>query len=94
MVLDSSWSEELAPSPIEVETVVINDLSPAGDRVAFHACRTGPYLSGLPGIEASSRAASARLDGAGFARVADGRVQSVRVVTDRMGTARVMLHGA
>lgn len=94
IVVDSSWYEPLAPSPIEVESVGINDLFSAGDRVAFHVSQSGRYRGGLPGIGADREGERARLDCAGLARVADGRVQSVRVVTDRMGTARVMLQQA
>lgn len=93
-IVDSSWYEDLAPSPIEVESVVINDLFSAGDRVAFHVSQTGRYRGGLPGVDDSRKGRRARLDCAGLASVSDGRVQSVRVVTDRLGTARVMLQGA
>jgi ketosteroid isomerase-like protein len=92
-IVDSSWYEELAPSPIEVESVVIDDLFSAGDRAAFHVSQHGRYLGGLPGVDASRKGETTRLDCAGLARVAGGRVQSVRVVTDRLGTARVMLQG-
>jgi ketosteroid isomerase-like protein len=94
VVVDSSWYEALAPSPLAVESVVINDLFSAGDRVAFHVSQNGRYTGGLPGVDASREGETARLDCAGLARVMDGRVQSARVVTDRLGTARVMLQGA
>lgn len=94
VVIDSSWYAEPAPSPIEVESVVVNDLFSAGDRVAFHVSQTGRYTGGLPGVDDSKRGDTARVDCAGFARIADGRVQSARVITDRMGTARVITHGA
>ena len=91
LVIDSSWYEDLAPSPIEVEKVVVNDLFSAGDRVAFHVSQTGPYRGGLPGVARSRLGHPARLDCVGLARVAGGRVSAVRAVTDRMGTARVLL---
>jgi hypothetical protein len=94
VVVDSSWYEDLAPSPIEVESVVINDLFSAGDRVAFHVSQHGPYVGGLPGVDESRRGASARLDCAGLATLKDGQLESVRVVTDRLGTARTMLAGS
>ena len=93
VVIDSSWYEELAPSPIAVESVVINDIFSAGDRVAFHVSQTGRYTGGLPDVDEARKADTARLDCAGFARVADGCVKSARVITDRMGTARVILQG-
>jgi len=89
-VVDSSWYEDLAPSPLDVESVRINDLFSAGDRVAFHVSQTGAYRGGLPGVAESRVGARARLDCAGLARVEQGRVVAVRVVSDRMGTARVL----
>jgi hypothetical protein len=91
LVIDSSWYEALAPSPIEVEKVVVNDLFSAGDRVAFHVSQTGRYRGGLPGVADARLGDLARLDCAGLARVVDGRVGAVRAITDRMGTARVLL---
>jgi hypothetical protein len=90
VVVDSSWYEELAPTPIAVESVSINDLFSAGDRVAFHVSQTGRYVGGLPGVGKSRKGALARLDCAGLASVAHGRVQSVRVITDRLGTVRTL----
>src|SRR5574338_393530 len=90
-VVDSSWYEPLAPPPIEVESVVIDDLFSAGDRVAFHVSPRGRYAGGLPGVAESRRGTPARLDCAGLATVSGGRVQSVRVVTDRFGTLRALL---
>lgn len=92
--IDASWYEDVAPSPIEVESVAINDLFSAGDRVAFHVSQSGRYVGGLPAVAPSRAGETARLDCAGLASVSGGRIQSVRVITDRMGTARVMLQGA
>jgi hypothetical protein len=91
VVVDSSWYEALAPSPIEVESVVIDELFSAGGRVAFHVSQRGRYAGGLPGVGAARRGAPVRLDCAGLASVAEGRVQGVRVVTDRLGAARSLL---
>jgi len=91
VVVDSSWYEAIAPPPLDVESVAINDLFSAGDRVAFHVSQSGRYRGGLPGVGAAREGETARLDCAGLARVSNGRVQGVRVITDRMGTARVML---
>jgi SnoaL-like domain len=91
VILDGSWYEPLAPSPIEVKEVVINDLFSAGARVAFHVTQRGAYLGGLPGVDAARRGDAARLDCVGLARVADGRVAHVRAITDRLGTVRALL---
>lgn len=91
VVVDSSWYEPLAPSPIEVESVVIDDLFSAGSRVAFHVSQRGRYAGGLPGVGDSHRGAPMRLDCAGLAMVVDGRVQGVRAITDRLGAARSLL---
>lgn len=91
VVVDSSWYEALAPAPLEVESVTINALFSAGERVAFHVSQEGRYAGGLPGVAKSLEGAPARLECAGLARVAGGRVSAVRVVTDRLGTARRLL---
>jgi hypothetical protein len=93
-IVDSSWYEDLAPSPIEVESVAINDLFSAGDRVAFHVSQRGRYVGGLPGVDSALEGEPARLDCAGLVSVSKGRVESVRVVTDRLGTARTLLQTA
>lgn len=93
VTIDSSWYEDLAPSPIEVESVVVNDIFSAGSRVAFHISQTGRYVGGLPGVEDSHIGKAARLDCAGFASVEDGQVRSVRVITDRLSTARMVVRG-
>lgn len=94
VIVDSSWYEALAPSPIEVDSVVVNDLFSAGDRVAFHVSQNGGYAGGLPGVDDCRKGQTARLDCAGIASLEDGRVRSVRVITDRLGTARTMLQEA
>ena len=90
VIIDGSWYEPLAPSPIEVAEVAINDLFSAGERVAFHVSQTGAYRGGLPGVDDARRGQRARLDCVGLARVQRGRVAAVRAVTDRLGTARTL----
>jgi hypothetical protein len=91
VVVDSSWYAELAPSPLEVESVAINDLFSAGQRVAFHVSQRGRYRGGLPGVDDARKGQPARLDCAGLVSVRGGRVQGVHVVTDRLGTVRTLL---
>ena len=64
---------------IKTSAVTIHDLFSAGDRVAFHATLSGEYIGG---------AQEASLHVAGIVGVADGRVDDVQIVTDRMGTHR------
>ncbi len=85
-VIDGSWYEPLAPSPLEVEDVRVNDLFSAGERVCFHVIQAGRYRGGLTGAEASWRGRAAELRCVGFARVAGGEVSEVRAITDRLGT--------
>lgn len=73
VVIDGSWYEPLAPSPIEVESVEVNALFSAGTRAAFHVTQRGR---------------SAALRCAGIVRVEGGVVRSVRVITDRLGARR------
>jgi len=94
VIVDSSWYEAPAPSPLTVESVVINDVFTAGERVAFHVSQHGVYRGGLPGIPDERRGQAARLDCAGLATVERGRVARVRVVTDRLGTVRTMLQAS
>ena len=85
VVIDGSWYGPLAPSPIEVHSVEINDLFSAGDRVAFHVSQKGTYTGGIPGAAESLRGAETTLRCVGFARVVDGAVAEARVITDRLG---------
>jgi ketosteroid isomerase-like protein len=91
VTVDGSWYEPLAPSPIEVDEVVINDLFSAGERVAFHVSQSGRYLGGLLEVDASRRGRRTRLDCAGLVCVAGGRIASVRAITDRLGTVQRLL---
>jgi predicted ester cyclase len=88
VIVDGSWYESLASSPIQADKVVVNDLFSAGSRVAFHVTQTGSYRGGLPGVDASRVGQHARLDCVGLAHVKDGRVASVRAISDRLGTAQ------
>lgn len=87
VVIDGSWYAPLAPSPLEVETVDVNDLFSAGMRVAFHVTLRGPYRGGLAGDAAwAGRACALRC--VGLAQVENGVVRSVRAITDRAGARR------
>ena len=44
----------------------------------------------MPGVDASAVGQRARLDVAGLARVAEGRVVGVRAIRDRFGTAAAL----
>jgi predicted ester cyclase len=90
-VVDGSWYERLVPSPIEVSDVVIDDLFSAGDRIAFHVTQTGTYLGGLPGAPPELRGRVTALGCAGIARVRDGTVAQLRVITDRLGARASLL---
>jgi predicted ester cyclase len=85
VVIDGSWHEPLAPSPIDVSRVAINDLFSAGERVAFHVTQSGAYRGGLAGVPPDMRGRETVLGCAGIARVRDGVVADVRVITDRLG---------
>jgi len=93
VVIDGSWYEPLAPSPIDVSSVAIDDLFSAGDRVAFHICQTGAYRGGLAGAPVELRGRETVLRCAGIARVRDGAVAEVRVITDRLGARALLLRG-
>lgn len=91
VVIDDSWYRALDPSPIEVESVTLNDLFSAGDRVAFHVSQRGRYRGGLPGVADALRGREITLRCVGIVRVADGGVQEVRAVTDRQGARAELL---
>jgi hypothetical protein len=93
-VIDGSWYEPLAPSPIEVAEVAVDDLFSAGDRVAFHVTQLGVYRGGVAGAPDALRGRSAVLRCAGLARVAGGAVVEVRAVTDRLGLRTGLLRDA
>ncbi|HVH18876.1 MAG TPA: nuclear transport factor 2 family protein [Myxococcota bacterium] len=84
-VIDGSWYAPLAPSPLEVESVEVNDLFSAGARVAFHVTQRGRYREGLRGADAAWAGRAAALRCVGFARVEGGEVRAVRAISDRLG---------
>ena len=71
---------------VEARRADVLDVFSAGNRVAFHASLTGPYVGGLSDVD-EHRGEEARLDVAGIATVVDGAIARVHVVTDRFGTA-------
>jgi hypothetical protein len=93
-VLDGSWYAPLAPSPLEVESVEVNDLFSAGARVAFHVTQRGRYRGGLRGADPAWAGRAAALRCAGLARVTGGEVSAVRAITDRLGLRTALARGA
>ena len=92
--IDGSWHAPLAPSPIEVESVAVNDLFSAGARVAFHVTQRGRYRGGLAGLDGAKAGRPMSLRCVGLARVEGGEVLAVRVVTDRLGARMALAQGA
>ena len=92
VTIDSSWYEDLAPSPIDVESVEINDLFSAGDRVAFHISQTGSYAGGWPRVDDTLVGKSTTMSSVGLVAVEGGAVTGVRAITDQV-TARTALRG-
>ena len=84
-VIDGSWYAPLAPSPLEVESVEVNDLFSAGARVAFHVTQRGRYRGGLRGADPAWTGRAASLRCVGLAQVEGGEVRAVRAITDRLG---------
>ena len=77
--------EGTAHSPVlDVDRVVVNDLFSAGANVPFHATFQGSVRGGLGPQAERHLGATASLEVAGIARVADGTVSSVQAVTSRM----------
>jgi hypothetical protein len=93
--LNNSWppsesqvrcdDEHITGVPLEFQvcTTVIDELHASGSVVAFHAKQTGIYLNGLSGIEPHQP--NAVLHCNGLIRVLDGKVESGRVIRDRVG---------
>ena len=92
-VIDGSWYAPQGPSPLEVESVQVNDLFSAGARVAFHITQHGRYRGGLRGADAAWSGRAAALRCVGLARVEGGEVRAVRVVTDRLGMRTALARG-
>ena len=85
VVVDDSWYTELAPSPLRVDDVTINDHFSAGNRVPFHITQTGTYSGSLPGLDDDLVGTPMTLHCSGIATVENGAVTKVRVMTDRAG---------
>ena len=92
VTIDGSWYGELAPSPIAVESVEINDLFSAGDRVAFHITQTGSYTAGWPRVDDTLVGKSTTMSCVGLVAVEGGAVTGVRAITDQV-SARTALRG-
>jgi len=92
VTIDGSWYGELAPSPIDVESVEVNDLFSAGDRVAFHISQTGSYTAGWPGVDDTLVGKATTMSCVGLVAVEGGAVTRVRAITDQIG-ARTALRG-
>lgn len=71
------------PLVFEVDSIEIGELFSSGDQVAFHACQTGVYRSGLPGVQPNG--ARTVLHANGLVRVRAGEVVEGRVIRERMG---------
>jgi hypothetical protein len=67
----------------EVSGVEIDTLFSSGPDVAFHVRQTGTYIGGLAGVDETRQPAAVHANG--IVRVAEGRVQSGRVIRDRAG---------
>ncbi len=93
-VIDGSWYAGIAPSPVDVQQVDIDDLFSAGSRVAFHVRQAGRYRGGLAGVGPSFAGRDATLRCVGLARVEAGEVVEVRVITDRLGARSELTRGA
>jgi hypothetical protein len=93
-VSDGSWYAALAPSPLEVESVEVNDLFSAGARVAFHVTQRGRYRGGLRGADPAWVGRPAWLRCVGLARAEGGEVREVRVITDRLGMRAALARAA
>ena len=93
-VIDGSWYEPLAPSPLEVEAVGVNDLFSAGARVAFHVTQRGRYRGGIPGADPTWVGRATSLRCVGFATVRNGEVRAVRAITDRLGARMALAQAA
>ncbi|HEX5064897.1 MAG TPA: nuclear transport factor 2 family protein [Myxococcota bacterium] len=94
LVIDGSWYAAQEPSPLEVESVQVNDLFSAGARVAFHVTQRGRYRGGLRGADAAWSGRAAALRCVGLARVEGGEVRAVRVITDRLGMRTALARDA
>jgi predicted ester cyclase len=88
--IDDSWHAGAWQPPLDIDSVEIGDVFSAGDRVAFHIRQRGRYRGSLSGVSAASVGREATLICAGLARVHEGAVREVRVITDRAGVRRAL----
>jgi hypothetical protein len=72
-----------APLQFDVTGSEIDTLLSSGSEVAFHVRQTGHYGGGLDKVEAQRQTAVLHCNG--IVRVGEGRVQSGRVIRDRLG---------
>ena len=93
-LVDGSWYQGAAESPIEVESVEVNALFSAGSRVAFHVGERGRYRGGLAGVDPGFVGRVTTLRCVGLARVEAGAIRDVRAITDRLGARMELLRSA
>jgi predicted ester cyclase len=75
---------------LEEESVTVDDLFSAGERVAFHATLAGTYRGGFAGIDPGPARGHSELRIAGIATVRGDAVVEARVVSDRLGLQRAL----
>lgn len=93
--LDDHWCASPEHVALEGVTTTIDDIFGAGQNVAFHVTRRGRYHGGLhtvPPDDACGRTVTSYASG--LARVSDGKVAQVRVITDRLGTLKSLTKAA
>lgn len=88
LVVDDSAVHARAAPRVAVDDIAVGDVFGSGDRVAFHAVYSGPYLGGLPGVDAADANEPVRYGVVGVVTVAETRVVAGAVVTDRLGVLR------
>ncbi len=71
------------PLVFKVQTCEFTEMFSSGEDVAFHVRQTGEYQGGFAGLEASPK--NWVLNVNGILRVKAGRVESGRIIRDRMG---------
>lgn len=89
VLTDDEWLGRPVSPLLHVQATEVQALFSAGDRVAFHAVQHGPYVgaesSADPGV-----GLTVPLHVAGIVTVGDGKVQSGRVVRDRLAMQRAL----
>jgi predicted ester cyclase len=94
-VASAATSAGVCPDPephtlIRIESVTVDELFSAGDRVVFHATAHGTYAGGYADVPADLAGQRAVLRAAGMVTVSDNAVVDARVVTDRLGMQRAL----